>query len=62
MKRKCIYTSDIVAFTGRSDAYARKVLRQAREHYQKPKGAIITLEEFAKFTKINLQELEMFIK
>lgn len=61
MKRICIYTSDIVRITGRSESYARKLLRQIRKHYAKPKGAIVTVTEFCTFLKWRVEDVERYL-
>ena len=58
MKRICIYTSDIVRITGRSESYARKLLRQIRKAKGKPKGAMITITEFCEFLNWRVEEVE----
>jgi hypothetical protein len=45
-------------FTGRSRSYAYKILNQVREGAGKDKHNLVTIQEFAEFHCIPVQELE----
>ena len=61
-KRICIYTKDIQRITGRSERYARQLLENIRREYGKPTGGLVTVQEFCRYTKIQQQEVEIFIE
>ncbi|WP_242131680.1 hypothetical protein [Aestuariivivens marinum] len=46
MHRICIYTQDIIILTGRSESYAREVLRDIRLLLKKERHQLITIAEF----------------
>ena len=56
--RKTIYAQDIMIFTGRSRSYAYKILNQVREGAGKAKHNMVTIQEFADFHSIPVNELE----
>ena len=45
MNRICIYTEDIILITGRSERYARKVLRDLRKVHKKGVHQHVTIAE-----------------
>ena len=44
-KRVCVYSQDIMAFTGKGERYARKILQNIREHLAKEKHQPISYKE-----------------
>ena len=48
-------------FTGRSRSYAYKILKRVRENVGKAKHNLITIQEFADFHSIPVNELEKII-
>ena len=56
-ERNVIYAQDIMVFTGRSRSYAYKVMRQVRKHYGKLKHQLVTIQEFAEFHAIPVNDL-----
>ncbi|KQN35804.1 hypothetical protein ASE92_06565 [Pedobacter sp. Leaf41] len=54
MKRVCIYPKDVSILTGKSLAQAQKVLRNLRFILNKRKDQLITFEEYAEYSGINL--------
>lgn len=57
-ERNVIYAQDIMVFTGRSRSYAYKVMRQVRKHYGKLKHQLVTLQEYAEFHGIPVNEVK----
>ena len=57
-ERNVIYAQDIMVFTGRSRSYAYKVMRQVRKHYGKSKHQLVTLQEYAEFHGIPVNEVK----
>jgi hypothetical protein len=60
MKRtRCvIYVKDIQLLTGRSESYARTIIRTIKKSIGKHKHQFVTYEEFANFSGLSLQDLE----
>ncbi len=48
-KRVCVYSQDIVAFTGKGERYARKIIQKIREHLGKEKHQSISYKEVADY-------------
>lgn len=55
--RNVIYAQDIMVFTGRSRSYAYNVMRQVRKYYGKSKHQMVTVQEYAEFHGIPVNEV-----
>jgi len=49
MKRICIYTQDVVWITGKSETYAREILRDIRLLLHKESHQLVTIDEFCDY-------------
>lgn len=58
LKRLVIHTADVMALTGRSETYARRLLRAIRQAEGKQTRDMVTVEEFCRFTRIKREEVE----
>lgn len=56
-ERRIIYAKDIMILTGRSRSFAYKNLQQVKEHYGKSKHQLVTIQEFAEFHGICVNDL-----
>ncbi|MFL0681989.1 MAG: hypothetical protein ACJLTB_01980 [Algoriphagus aquaeductus] len=56
-ERRIIYAKDIMILTGRSRSYAYNNLKQVKEHYGKAKHQLVTIQEFAEFHGITVEDL-----
>ncbi|WP_026953500.1 hypothetical protein [Algoriphagus vanfongensis] len=56
--RFVIYAQDIMVFTGRSRSYAYSVIKQVKEHYGKTKHQLVTIQEYADFHGIPVNEVK----
>jgi hypothetical protein len=54
-KRICIYPKDVQIITGRSYRYSRLLLKAIRQEYGKEKHQLISVEDFCKYTGLNLE-------
>ena len=61
-KRVCIYPKDIQLLTGRSERFGRKLLQTIRESLQKESHQFITIGEFSKYTGIEEDIINEYIK
>ncbi len=61
-QRICIYTSDVMALTGRGEDYARRLLREIRQHYGKPPRSVVTVQEFAEYMSVRVEEVQEQIR
>lgn len=59
LERRIIYAKDIMILTGRSRSYAYNNLKQVKEHYGKAKHQLVTIQEFAEFHGISVEELSL---
>ena len=55
--RIIIYAQDIMIFTGRSRSYAYKILKEVKKAVGKSKHNLVTIQEFADFHSIPVEEL-----
>jgi len=56
LKRITIYTKDIEVLTGRTDRYARTVMRALRLKHKKQKHQLVSLRELCEYLGIPEQE------
>lgn len=56
--RGVIYAQDIMVFTGRSRSYAYNIMKQVRRQYGKSKHQMVTVEEYAEFHGIPIDDLK----
>ncbi|MBC8112470.1 MAG: hypothetical protein H7Y04_15575 [Verrucomicrobia bacterium] len=62
LTRICIYAKDICHITGRSERYARQLLERIRAASGKESGDLVTIKDFCRFTKIEQQDVEKYLK
>lgn len=60
--RLVIYPKDIQVITGRSESYARRILRTIKQSLGKEKHQFVTYEEFCGFLGIRIEELEEYLR
>jgi hypothetical protein len=61
-KRVCIYPKDVQRITGRSNSYARILLRQIRKDLNKQEHQFITVDEFCAYTGLqSVQVLPLIV-
>lgn len=58
MKRLVIHTKDIVIITGKSERYARELIRKMKEHYLKKSHQYITIKECCQYLGLDPDEVE----
>lgn len=57
MKRICIYPSDVEILTGKSDSYARRLIREIKKKNGKSKKQLLTIREFCKYMHLDVNEV-----
>lgn len=64
MKRKplVICVQDIQLITGRSESYARTILRAIKKSLGKRKHQFVTFKEFSEFSGISINDLEEHLR
>ena len=62
MKRICIYPKDIQIITGKSERYGRSVIKLIKEHLNKEKHQLVTIDEFCEYMGLEVNKVESFIK
>jgi len=53
--RIIIYPQDIALLTGRSDRYARMIIKRIKEHLNKKDHQLITIREYADYMAIDIE-------
>ena len=61
-KRLIIYPKDVQRITGKSAKYGRTLLNKIRESKEKTKGQFISINEFARFTGLSVDEVSSYLK
>jgi len=61
-KRICVYPKDIMLLTGRSERYARDLLRKIKKQLNKREHQLLTISEAAKYFGIEKKELNKVIR
>lgn len=61
LKRIIITTSDIVLITGKTERYARNVIKEMREDLCRQKHQLITIQEYCDYMGLDLKDVEKFI-
>jgi hypothetical protein len=59
--RIIIYPKDVQRITGKSARYGRTLLNRIRASKEKTSRQFISLNEFAEFTGISLEEIQKYI-
>ncbi len=62
MKRICIYPKDIQIITGKSERYGRSIIKLIKEHLNKEKHQLVTIDEFCEYIGLEVSDVEGFIK
>lgn len=62
MKRLCIYPKDIQVITGRSERYGRGLIRKIKDHLDKEKHQLVTVEEFCHYMGMNQETVSSHIR
>ena len=57
MHRVCIYPQDIVWLTGRSERYARDVIKDIKLLHRKERHQLVTIKEFCDFMGLPYDEV-----
>ena len=55
--RIAIFAKDIQYITGRTERYARKLLKELREHHGKASHQFVSLGEFCEYTGLPYEEV-----
>ena len=59
--RLVIYPKDIQLITGRSETYARRIVRTIKKSLGKQKHQLVTCDEYCGFTGLSRAELEEYL-
>ena len=60
-KRICLVPKDVAILTGRSEGYARRLVRSIKRNIGKSRADLLTVEEFCHFTRMNSEEVSRAI-
>lgn len=53
MTRICIYTKDVQLITGKSERQCREIIKQIRQHSNKQKHQLVTLQDLCQYLGID---------
>ncbi|HEX2935601.1 MAG TPA: hypothetical protein VHO72_09640 [Bacteroidales bacterium] len=59
--RLIIYPKDVQRITGKSDRYSRQLLDRIRERKSKTKQQFVSINEFAEFTGLSVEEVASYL-
>lgn len=62
LNRICIYPKDIMLLTGRSERYARTLLRKIKTKLKKEEHQLLTITELSTYFGISQEEICKIIK
>ena len=60
-KRLCIYAKDVQLITGKSDRQSRRMLKEARNRFQKQAHQLLTVEEFCAYSGLDPAKVYEYI-
>ena len=61
LKRIIIYPKDIQRITGKSERYGRYMIKKIKEELKKDDHQLVTIDEFASYSGIELELVYQFI-
>jgi hypothetical protein len=61
-ERIIIYPKDVQRITGKSDRYARLLLRKIRDHFNKDVHQFVSVNDFCAYTGLALHEVERHLE
>lgn len=61
LKRIIIYPKDIQRITGKSERYGRLMIKRIKEDLKKDDHHLVTIDEFANYTGLDLLQVQEFI-
>lgn len=62
MKRICIYTSDVMLITGKSERQARNIINDIKAYFRKEKHQFITIKEYCEYSGLKEEDVLGYIK
>ncbi|NHM01531.1 hypothetical protein [Flavobacterium difficile] len=62
MKRICIYTSDVMLITGKSERQARNIINDIKAYFRKEKHQFITIKEYCEYSGLKVEDVLGYIK
>jgi hypothetical protein len=62
LQRICIYPKDLQIITGKSERYARKLLKQIKQHFGKEEYQVLTVNEMCNYLGLDQQEVTGMLK
>ena len=62
MKRICIYTSDVMLITGKSERQARNIINDIKAYFRKEKHQMITIKEYCEYSGLKVEDVTGYIK
>ena len=60
--RIIMYPKDVMRLTGKSERYGRNLLNRIKENKAKAKRHYVSVNEFAEFTGLSVEEITIFLQ
>jgi hypothetical protein len=57
-----MYPKDVQIVTGKSERYGRTIINKIKEHLNKEKHQLVTIDEFCDFMGFEISKVELLIK
>ncbi|TVZ59139.1 hypothetical protein NA63_1664 [Flavobacteriaceae bacterium MAR_2010_105] len=57
MHRLCIYTQDVIFITGKSESYARELMRDLRLLHRKDRHQLVAISEFCDYVGLPYRQV-----
>ena len=61
MKRIVLHTKDVMSITGKSERYARYLIKKMKEHFLKESHQYVTIKEFSDYLGLDTDEVEKLL-
>jgi len=62
MKRVIIYPKDIMQITGKSESYARDLLKKIKAHLNKEDHHLVSIQEFCAYLGLKIEDILSVLK
>lgn len=62
MNRIVVYPKDLCQFTGKSEKYARALMKKIYEHFSKSNNLPLTIFEVCDYLKVDVQQMKTWMR
>ena len=61
LERVCVYPKDVQRITGKSERYARMLLKKIKVKLSKEEHQFVSIEEFSQYTGLKIEVIRSYI-